>query len=276
MNGNDASEGRCENGARVIPSKGRTMFPRSLAAPLLAALAALPALAQFEIVPAQPQAFDPVVLRMTVDSCVYDIDRISVQMRQDVLVVNVRVNACLVPGPVRVIDVRLGTLPVGSYRAAVFPAMGDLVFETPPAATIAFNVTGRPVIAIFPPPKKPNNDHSGNWFTPTESGWGLAIQQSPTDVLFAQLFVYGANGAPAWFTFQGGQWKSATRWEGTVYANTGPGYGDPVFDPRQVTIQPVGTAMLEFEQAPGTIGVATLVYSVGNVTVTRRIRRLAF
>jgi hypothetical protein len=172
------------------------------------------------------------------------------------------------------VDIRLGTLAPGSYTAEVSRISGDIVL--PAIERIAFTVAERPTLAIFPPPKKPTNDYSGNWYVPTESGWGLAIQQSGTNVIFAQLFVYGANGTPGWFTFQGGQWKSATRWEGTVYASTGPAYSDPVFDPRQVAIQPVGAATLEFEQSPGTEGVATLTYSVGNVTVTRRIQRLAF
>ena len=153
--------------------------------------------------------------------------------------------------------------------------MGDTV-ESPPAATIAFNVTARPTIAIFPPPKRPLNDWSGNWVTQTELGWGLSIQQSPTDVLFAQLFVYAANGAPAWFTFQDGQWKSATRWEGKLFASTGPGFSEPVFDPGQVAIQPLGTASIEVEQTPGNEAFATLHYVVGNVPVTKRIRKLLF
>jgi hypothetical protein len=229
---------------------------------------------QFALVPAQPQAFDPVVLRMTVDSCVFDQDRVGVTASQGTFRVNLGVNNCLVPGPTKVIDVRLGTLPIGTYRVDVSLAQGDIV--QPNVARIDFSVTGRPTIAIFPPPKKPNTDFSGNWFVPAEPGWGLAIQQSPTDVVFAELFVYGANGSPTWFTLQDGQWKSATRWEGRLFANTGPAFSDPVFDPGRVTIAPLGTASIEFEQAPGTEGLATLTYNVNNIAVTKRIRRLAF
>jgi hypothetical protein len=249
---------------------------RVLAAGLALLAASATASAQYSIVPAQPQEFDSVVLRMTVDSCVFDIDRIGVSALQDVLVVTARVRNCLVPGPLRVIDVRLGTLPIGSYRAVLIQATGDLVFETPPSATIPFNVVARPTIAIFPPPKKPLNDYTGNWIVPTELGWGLTILQSPAHTVFAQLFVYGANRLPEWFTFQAGQWKSATRWEGAVYASTGPAWSNPAFDPAQVSTLPVGTATLEFEQLPGSEGLATLVYTVGNVSVTKRIRRFAF
>jgi hypothetical protein len=249
-------------------------FQQLLASAALLAAAAT-ASAQYSIVPAQPQEFDSVVLRMTVDSCTFDIDRIGVSARQEVFVVIAAVRNCLVPGPLRVIDVRLGTLPIGSYRVVLVRAMVDIV-ESPPAATIAFNVLPRPTIAIFPPPKRPLNDYTGNWIVPAELGWGLTILQSPADTVFAQLFVYGANRLPEWFTFQAGQWKSATRWEGAVYASTGPAWGSPAFDPAQVSTQPVGTATLEFEQSPGSEGLATLVYTVGNVSVTKRIRRFAF
>ena len=60
----------------------RRTLPALLALLLTASTA--PALAQFAIVPAQPQSFDPVVLRMTVDSCVYDQDRIDVSADQGV------------------------------------------------------------------------------------------------------------------------------------------------------------------------------------------------
>jgi hypothetical protein len=250
------------------------MSLRFLAAFLLAALPAAQALAQFAVVPARPNANDPVVLRMSVDSCVYDQDIVDVRADSNVFRVAVGINACLQPGPTKVIDVRLGTLPVGEYRVEVVRAQSGA--GSPSLASIPFTVIPRPVIAVFPPPKKPNADYTGAWWVPTESGWGLSILQSPADSIFAQLFVYGANGAPGWFTFQGGQWKSATRWEGSVYASTGPAFSGPAFDPRQVTIQPIGAATLEFEQVPGSEGIATLTYSVGNVTVTKRIQRLPF
>jgi hypothetical protein len=247
---------------------------RALAAGLALLTGATTASAQFALVPAQPNANDPVVVRMTVDSCVYDPDRIDVQSRDGTFIVVVGLNACLVAGPTKVIDVRLGTLPAGSYRWSVQSLQGDVVQVILPPT--AFSVLPRPTIAIFPPPKKPLNDYTGNWIVPTELGWGLTILQSPAHTVFAQLFVYGANRLPEWFTFQAGQWKSATRWEGAVYASTGPAWSNPAFDPAQVSTQPVGTATLEFEQLPGSEGLATLVYTVGGASVTKRIRRFAF
>lgn len=249
-------------------------FKQLLASAALLAAAAT-ASAQFTLVPAQPEEFDNVVLRMTVDSCAYDIDRVAVRKHQTGFIVGVGVRNCLVAGPLRVIDVRLGSLPIGNYSVVLERVMGDII-ESPPAATINFNVVGRPMLTIFPPPKKPLNDYSGNWVTQTELGWGLSIQHSPTNILFGQLFVYATTGAPTWFTLQGGLWTSATRWEGQLYASNGPGFAEPVFDPRQVATAALGTASIEFEQSPGTEGFATLTYSVGATTVTKRIRRFVF
>ncbi|MGE0358094.1 MAG: beta-propeller domain-containing protein [Burkholderiales bacterium] len=40
-------------------------------------------------------------------------------------------------------------------------------------------------------------DHSGHWFDPANSGWGLAVTQQG-DVLGGVLFTYDASGAPTW------------------------------------------------------------------------------
>lgn len=248
---------------------------RSLAAGLAMLAGSLAAQAQFAISPAQPAEFDPVVLRMTVDSCVYDSAFVAVQMDAGVIRVTTAVRQCLLPGPMRVIDVQLGTFPFGSYRVELRHLIGgDIV--SPVIASIPFNVAARPQIAVFPPPSRPLNNYSGNWYDPRESGWGITLHQSPTRVVFGELLVYGANGAPDWYTFSSGQWKSATRWEGTVYASRGSAFSAPVFDPAQLTVQAVGSVSIEFEQSPGTEGVATLSYNVGAVQVTKRIQRLAF
>lgn len=249
------------------------MIFRAIAALCLGFLAG-PAFAQFALVPTQPSEFDPVVVRLSVDSCVYDADSVSVRNESGVIRLYVGIRQCFAPGPLRIFDVGIGTYPTGLYRVEVVQVSGS----TPGAivASIPFSVTPRPTLAIFPPPKKALVDYSGNWMTPGESGWGLAIQHSPTQALFAQLFVYGTGSAPAWFTFQGGRWTSVTRWEGTVYASTGPAYGLAAFDPVAVTYLSVGTASIEFGALPIADGYATLTYSIGSTTVTKRIRRLVF
>lgn len=237
--------------------------------------AASPALADSRLVPEQPYAFDPVNLRMTVDSCIFAEDAVTVAYAQGAIEVRLRQNNCLVPGPPRIVDIRLGSLAPGAWRVIVRPANGDIVL--PPSETIDFQVLERPAIAVFPPPPRPLADHSGQWYRPAESGWGLSFHQSATHVAFAAWYVYDAAGTPIWFTIQQGRWENATRWTGAVYRTSGPPFFAPVFDPAGVSIAPVGQATLDFEQQAGEEGYATFTYGVtGLGTGTKRITRLAF
>jgi hypothetical protein len=232
--------------------------------------AALPAGAA-RVIPAEPIAFEPVVLRMTVDGCAFVAQSVRVRAEANVLKVTQHQNNCLVPGPIEIADVRLGTLAVGTYRVEVF---GSLDESAPPIETLAFEVRSRPEIAVFPPPARPINDYSGLWWTPAESGWGLSLQQTATDAMFGALFVYGGDREAEWFTLQGGRWESATRWSATVYRTTGPFFASPVFDPRLVLIDAVGSATLDFRQVPGEEGNARFTYDVDGVTVSKVIRRM--
>lgn len=83
-------------------------------------------------------------------------------------------------------------------------------------------------------------------------------------------------GTPVWYTLQSGQWVTSTKWTGTVYRTSGPPFFAPSFDPARVTTSSVGTATLEFEQKPREEGYATLSYTVGDNTGTKRITRLQF
>jgi hypothetical protein len=236
-------------------------------------LLSLPSLAASQISPANPAEFDPVNLRMTVDSCAFAADSVSVTAAGNTFRVAHRMNACFAPGEPRVVDIRLGTLPVGNWNVEVYPG-GDPT--APPSERISFSVSGRPQIAIFPPPPRPLTDYSGQWYKPTESGWGLSIHQSPTNIVFAAWYVYSPTGVPVWYTLQSGQWTSSTKWSGKVYATMGPPFFAPTFDPTQVVIAEAGVATLDFEQRPGEEGYATLSYTVGNNTGSKRITRLQF
>lgn len=238
----------------------------------LLCLATLPVFAASRIVPPEPTAFEPVVLRMTVDSCSFVPGSVSVESRAQTLGVRHSLVPCLVAGPPEVVDVRLGSLPVGTYRVEVYPAPNAAT----PSETLAFTVSARPEIAVFPPPPKPLADHSGLWWTASEGGWGLSLHQSPGDALFGAWFVYGAAGQPEWFTLQGGQWTSATRWTGTIYRNTGPFFAGSAYDPRLVLVQAAGTAVLDFRQVPGTEGEARFTYTVNGATSTKTITRFRF
>lgn len=220
------------------------------------------------IEPAQPIAFEAVNLRMTVDGCAFVPETVHVRAVGNVLKVTQQMNQCFAPGPVEIADVRLGSLAPGEYRVEVYSSPDA---AGPPVETLAFEVRTRPEIAIFPPPPRPITDYSGMWWNPAESGWGLMLHQAPTDVMFGALFVYGSNGAAEWFTLQSGRWASSTRWIATVYRTTGPFFGAPVFDPRLVPLQDVGTATLDFRQVPGDEGHARLTYGVDGRTVSKVI-----
>jgi hypothetical protein len=244
-----------------------------LAAATFALAAATAAGAQSRIVPATPTSFELVNLRMTVDSCAFVPATVRVRAAGNVLKVSHQPNACLLPGEPRLMDVRLGELPAGDYRVEVFAS-----HDTDGAAVerLAFTVSDPVEVAVFPPPPRPLTDYTGLWWNPQESGWGLALHQSPTHGLFGAWFVYGAGGEPQWFTLQQGQWIDATTWRGNVFRTTGPFFAGPDYDPRLVLILPAGTATLDFSQRAGEEGNARFTYTVNGVATSKTISRMRF
>lgn len=238
-----------------------------------AAIAALPASATSQIAPPQPYEFDLVNLRMTVDSCAFAPESVAVSSDQGVIRVVYRLNYCLVAGEPRVVDIRLGTLPIGDWYVEAHP---DGNPAGPYSERILFAVRHRPQIAIFPAPPRPLTDYSGMWYKPAESGWGLSFHQSSTNVVFAAWYVYDATGNPVWYTIQEGQWENSTRWAGTVYRTSGPPFFAPSFDASLVSYSRAGEANLEFAQRPGEEGFATFTYTVDGRPGNKRIVRLAF
>ena len=227
-----------------------------------------------EIVPAQPLAFEPVNLRLTVDSCSFVPGTVRVHAAGGVLRLTQQQNQCFAPGTPEVVDIRLGSFAPGDYSVEVY---GAATADGAPAERLAFAVRERVEIAVFPPPPRPLTDYTGMWWNPLESGWGLSLHQSArTDAVFGAWFVYGADGAPVWFTLQGGQWTGSTRWTGTVYRTTGTYYGAPEYVSSMLAAQPVGNAVLDFRQLPGDTGHARFTYTVDGVTRTRVIERMAF
>ncbi len=236
-------------------------------------LGALPVLANSRVEPAEPYAFEPVNLRMSVDSCAFAPETVSVSADRGVIRVIHRPNQCLLPGEPRVADILLGSLPAGSYEVQVFPSAEAF---TPHVERIAFTVRERPEILVFPRPPRPLTDWSGLWFRPAESGWGLSFHQSSSHVVFAAWYVYDAAGSPDWYTVEGGRWTDATHWAGTVYRVSGPPFFAPAFDPAQVSRQPAGQAAIDFTQRPGEEGFATFTYTVDGQSGTKRITRARF
>ena len=222
------------------------------------------------IVPAEPTAFQPVDLRMTVDSCAFVPGTVHVNAVGGTLKVTQQMNQCLVAGTPEVVDVRLGSLAPGDYRVEVYATANT---DAAPLETLSVRVHGRVEIAVFPPPPRPLTDYTGLWWNPAEAGWGLSLHQSPLDVLFGTWYVYNASGQPEWYTVQQGHWTSATRWVGTLYRNQGPFFAGPGFDPRLVLVQAAGDAVLEFRQLPGEEDRASFTYTIGGVTTSKAISR---
>jgi hypothetical protein len=244
-----------------------------MAAATFALAAASAASAATRIVPAQPTAFEPVNLRMTVDSCAFNPSTVHVRSAMNVLTVTQRPNACLLPGTPETVDVRLGALAAGEYRVEVFASPSA---EDRPVETLSFTVHEPAEAVIFPPPPRPLTDYSGLWWNPLESGWGLSLHQSALHSLFGAWFVYGSGGEPEWYTLQGGQWIDSTTWRGTLYRTTGPFFGGPDYDPRLVLVQPAGTATLDFRLRDGEEGRARFTYTIGGATTTKVIERMRF
>jgi hypothetical protein len=228
------------------------------------------ACAASEIVPREPLPFQNVNLRMVVDSCSFVPSTVRVNMVGDALRVTQVLNQCFAPGTPLTVDVLLGSFPAGSYRVELYP--GSDTSASP--ERLSFDVRGLVEPAVFPPPTRPLASYTGLWYTPSESGWGISLTQSPTYGLFGTWYVYDAAGRPEWYTFQDGRWTSFTKWTATVYRTSGPFLGAPSFDPRLVTYTPVGTVTFDFAIRPGLETRAQFTYTVNGLPGTKSIERL--
>ena len=233
-------------------------------------LAAGGACAASQVVPPAPLPFETVNLRTVVDSCSFVPSTVRVNMVGDTLRVTQVLNQCFAPGTPTTVDIRLGSFPMGSYRIELYQGAESAA----PPERLAFEVRGLVEPAVFPPPTRPLTTYTGLWYTPSESGWGISLTQSPTYGLFGTWYVYDAANRPEWYTLQEGRWTSFTTWTATVYRTSGPFLAAPAFDPRFVMIAPVGTATFDFAIRPGLESRAQFTYTVNGVTGTKSIERL--
>jgi hypothetical protein len=223
-----------------------------------------------QILPAQPYAFQVVNLRMTVDSCTFNPKSVRVTASANTIRVTQLPNACLLPGEARLVDVKLGAFPIGNYSVEVFASADS---TATPIDRLGFQVVALADM-VSPPLTLPLTDYTGVWWTPSESGWGLFLYQSPVSHwMFGAWFVYDTDGRPAWLTLQDGHWTSYSTWTANVYRTSGPWLG-AAFDPRLFTIQRVGEATIDFTQVPANDGRAILRYDVSGVGAgTKTIQR---
>ena len=110
---------------------------------------------------------------------------------------------------------------------------------------------------------------SDQWWNPNESGWGISVLHQ-FNTLFIDLFVYGPDGRPTWYTAavyldpQSGR----SLFTGDLYAAMGPWFGG-FWNPAAFTARRVGTMTFDASSTD----FATLTYSVDGVGVTKSIQR---
>src|SRR3954469_1559805 len=104
---------------------------------------------------------------------------------------------------------------------------------------------------------------------PTENGWGLNLIQQG-DVIFATMFVYGADNTARWFSASAlAPSGGGTTWSGSLAQTTGTYYGAPWAG--NATGAVVGNMTLSFSNA----NTGNLTYTVNGVTVNKAISRFS-
>lgn len=109
------------------------------------------------------------------------------------------------------------------------------------------------------------------WWIPAESGWGMNINHQ-SNILFATLFTYAADGSPLWLVLSEGRLQADGSYSGTLYRTAGPPFGANPWSPSGVSLTAVGTMRIAFTNADN----ATLAYTVDGVAVSKSIERQRF
>jgi YVTN family beta-propeller protein len=116
-------------------------------------------------------------------------------------------------------------------------------------------------------------DFSDLWWSPGESGWGLAIaQQSAT--MFLAWFVYDDNGRPVWYVASSCAVNVLNNGcNGTLYRTSGPPgpTASPIFDPARVAVTAVGTVNLSFTSYSAALLTYTVNGTPGFKSITRQL-----
>ena len=112
---------------------------------------------------------------------------------------------------------------------------------------------------------------SDQWWIEAESGWGASVLQQ-ADILFIDLFVYGVDNKPTWFTaaafLQRDSPAGHVLFTGDLYSTTGPYFGGS-FNPSAVGYAKVGTLTFDAD----TVNTAKLTYTVNGVPVVKNVTR---
>jgi hypothetical protein len=161
-------------------------------------------------------------------------------------------------------DVSLGQLPAGTYTVELRRHNLEGV-EATMQFTVAAAVTPNPATAT------PSVNFTGQWWHSAEPGWGLAIEQGPTNLVFAEWFAHDATGAPVWYTLAPGGWTNAgstMTFSGPIFRTTGSYWQTPFADPPVNTV--VGSGELNFRDS----GHGTMNFVIDGVRTIKPIERL--
>ena len=111
---------------------------------------------------------------------------------------------------------------------------------------------------------------SDQWWNPNESGWGASISQQ-ADVLFVELYLYGPDNRPTWYSgalyFQPNSGRLL--FTGDLYTYTGPWFGTGSFNPNFVSNRKVGTIAFDASSTD----TATLTYTIDGTLYSKDIER---
>ena len=109
------------------------------------------------------------------------------------------------------------------------------------------------------------------WAGESENGWGMTIAQH-RDVLFANLFVYDAQGAPTWYVMPSGSWNAGHNvYTGGLYQPKGAPFS--AYDASRFDLGArIGTATLVFSD----VNNASFDFNVSGVGGHKSITRVPF
>ncbi|GMV30810.1 MAG: hypothetical protein AMXMBFR59_29350 [Rhodanobacteraceae bacterium] len=226
------------------------------------------AAAEPQVVPELPTQFEPLHLRITVDSCTFDKGSVHVELRERTIVATYKPRLCIVPGPAQVVDIELGAYPAGEYQAELY-----VKGERTPSVRVPFQVSTVVTTPTDPPPALPIANYGGLWGTTQEPGWGLTVEHGASHQLFGALYVFDGSRQPQWYTLQAGRWETETRWTGQVVKSEGPPWSSPAYPADGAHYQSVGTATLDFLMTPGQEDRASFSYTIDGTTVEKTISR---
>ncbi len=157
-----------------------------------------------------------------------------------------------------------GTLVYTAFGRTVTKSISKQTFATQP--TCGFSGTNRTF----------NDNYQDLWWNPNESGWGINVSHQ-SDIVFASLFTYDAQGKAMWLFLSRGDLVTGTAstdsFAGALYRATGPNFDAVPFTAiTAANLTQVGN--MRFDFTDGNTG--TLTYDVNGISVTKNIQRQTF